>query len=37
MHAIQGANMTMNQRNGHFCYNRTTGNINVPKLFQKFT
>jgi len=25
----------MNQRYGHFCYNRTTGNINVPKLFQK--
>jgi len=27
--------MKMNQRYGHICYNHTTGNINVPKLFQK--
>jgi len=27
--------MTMNQRYGHFRYNRTMGNINVPKFFQK--
>ena len=35
MHAIQGANMTMNQRHGHFAYNRIMGNFNVPKLFGK--
>jgi len=27
--------MTIIQRYGHFCYNRTMKNINVHKLFQK--